>query len=1056
MGTYRETILPDAPILYWPLTDSGTLIEDHSDHGRVGELKNSAALGGASVLVGDSDASLTLTEASKSYAKANPNYNPFSAKPEVRGIGAVSASTGALTPAYPAGVEAGDLALMIAESGGAAEAGEATPELTAAGWTKAVTEKKGNTRLTILYRILTTATDARTTNDTGDHQMARIVVIRKGTFNSANPINVSAVSTQAATKSGKCPGVTTTKANCLILNAISGQLPDTTTTAEFSVWANASLLAITEQGDNTTAEGDGGALSFATGPKQTAGVVSESTVTAVTEAERACATIAIEAAESLATEPIRTYELVARRASAHAQDDAFLSSEEAGTSFFYFYVKEGTSTIRLTLNGFGTTAEWASAWPGDEQTVHIALVVNPITLKATLYVNGVSKGEKTISAYGPSPGNLRLGHDGTSGGVNGAWAGRFGHLAIYNGALSAERIAAHSAAALNAPAARAPGCYWGMAADGDAYPGTRINLCPYPSFEAVGLPGWTKNDAATVSLTATRSLEKFQSGTASLKLVNTTAGEDDAMILLLSGLLPSTTYTISAYCEQSGFVAGALSNRGLLVAGPGTGNPSTTITEAKAGWTRHSVTFTGNAETGNIEVRLYAPKGTVFWDSVLIEQTAELKPYFGATETGWLGAVNESVSYLTGAPDFPYVALPGDKFEEHAGRKGGIVHFADPWPLKWDGFGDGHTPSERVHERGAIVMKTIGLDSPGILAKILAGTEDAAIVKWAYEARAFGHPMFLRPFWEANGDWYAWGRSSEYVAAWRYLHRIISAVAKNVSFVYCPNVIYDGPSGEYLTSMFPGTDVVDWMGMDGYSSASPIKNVGWKTGRTLYKATYEALQALHPTAPVMICESAASETGGSKPVWLRNLLDHALPEDFPRVKAYVYFNWNIIEQPANERIDWPIESTEASTAAYKAGSANPYYAAPSAASLLSGAKVPEPGGEQVFAAKPERVSDLAAPKLAVPLRLSGTGFAAVEQGSVDEVAACVYAQIATPRGSRIEEQDFGVEEATFRPLPLDVSEWLEQIKTWEPRAEIETAQQIEDTIDLIELKVGSS
>lgn len=95
------------------------------------------------------------------------------------------------------------------------------------------------------------------------------------------------------------------------------------------------------------------------------------------------------------------------------------------------------------------------------------------------------------------------------------------------------------------------------------------------------------------------------------------------------------------------------------------------------------------------------------------------------------------------------------------------------------------------------------------------------------------------------------------------------------------------------------------------------------------------------------------------------------------------------------------------------------------------------------------------PKMRVPLRLDGGRLATVEQDSVDNVAACVYAVLATERGSRIEDPDFGIEDPTFEQLPVDLDEWLEQIATYEPRAEVETAQDVEAALAIVGVKVRS-
>jgi len=214
--------------------------------------------------------------------------------PEVRGVGAISSGTATFSPEVPTGTETNDLLLMFIESGGATTGTEANTVPTVEGpWTEVLSEKKGNTRLTVFRCITPSASPTRKVSDTGDHQMARIVGIKKGTFNETTPVNISAVSTQASTKSVKCPKITTTVANCLVFAAASGNLPDAAGEAQFSAQANSSLTSVTERIDNTVTAGDGGALMVASGLKATAGEVEETTATAVTEAERAVATLAI-------------------------------------------------------------------------------------------------------------------------------------------------------------------------------------------------------------------------------------------------------------------------------------------------------------------------------------------------------------------------------------------------------------------------------------------------------------------------------------------------------------------------------------------------------------------------------------------------------------------------------------------------------------------------------------------------------------------------------------------------------------------------------------------
>lgn len=96
----------------------------------------------------------------------------------------------------------------------------------------------------------------------------------------------------------------------------------------------------------------------------------------------------------------------------------------------------------------------------------------------------------------------------------------------------------------------------------------------------------------------------------------------------------------------------------------------------------------------------------------------------------------------------------------------------------------------------------------------------------------------------------------------------------------------------------------------------------------------------------------------------------------------------------------------------------------------------------------------AIPKLRIPLRLENGRLGIVEQDSPENVAAAVYAILSYERGSRIEDSEFGVEDPSFAQLPFDNREWLEQIARYEPRAAIQTQEEIEDSLDLILVEVG--
>jgi hypothetical protein len=340
--------------------------------------------------------------------------------------------------------------------------------------------------------------------------------------------------------------------------------------------------------------------------------------------------------------------------------------------------------------------------------------------------------------------------------------------------------------------------------------------------------------------------------------------------------------------------------------------------------TEYSATVSETLSPSQNVARAVANKRSSF------DSTAVARIYWGADIDGDV--------YSIGQNDAPYNATTYNTFEEHAGASPTIVHYSDPF-LTWDGFG---TPSSsRVGERGAIVMKSIG-GTLTQLNEVSEGKLDATIETWATAAAAYGKPVFLRPWWEANGTWWAWGRATNYVTAWKRLYEKINAKASNVSLVYCPNIIFDTPSLEYLVSMYPGDAFVDWTGMDGYAGENPLKLVSHKNPQETFEATYNKLLEIAPSKPIMIGETATSEYGNDKARWIKELFQNAMPAKFPQIKAVVWFNDNIVA--GEGRLDWPIESSASAQAAFKEAITGHFYV--NAPLTLTNAKPIVPSGRQ--------------------------------------------------------------------------------------------------------------
>jgi hypothetical protein len=151
------------------------------------------------------------------------------------------------------------------------------------------------TRLTVFWSMYNGTQGAPTTSDSGDHQIGRIIAIRRGvaaySTPSAPPWDVTAGNVEAASdNNGSIQGATTTVNNTLVVAAVAAALPDLIGAANFGSWTT----GFTERVDNTRNEGNGGAIGVATGVKATAGAYGNTSVTLGYNAYKAMMSIAIK------------------------------------------------------------------------------------------------------------------------------------------------------------------------------------------------------------------------------------------------------------------------------------------------------------------------------------------------------------------------------------------------------------------------------------------------------------------------------------------------------------------------------------------------------------------------------------------------------------------------------------------------------------------------------------------------------------------------------------------------------------------------------------------
>lgn len=351
-----------------------------------------------------------------------------------------------------------------------------------------------------------------------------------------------------------------------------------------------------------------------------------------------------------------------------------------------------------------------------------------------------------------------------------------------------------------------------------------------------------------------------------------------------------------------------------------------------------------------------------------------------ASASVYFGALISGETY-GGSGIAPNNTTAWDRFERDAGKRVAIVDESQAWAE----FDKGEV--EATAARGAIPLVTMGLKEGVTLETIVEGKQDAAIKKWAQEAKAWGHPFFFTPWWEMNGAWYPWGRNPKFVAAWRHFHDlVVGQGATNVTWTWVPNAIWYDPASD-PTPYYPGDAYVDWVGMDSYNwGLNPAQSDRWITPDQTISPTLNIIRGLAPTKPVAIVETASTEYGGNKTDWIREMLTTYLPHH-PEIKAYLWFNWNFPKNGA--RADWPIESSAPAQQQFRQAVQSSFFV-PAPVSLPALTKVPPPAAGSADPAQAADLSDPAEVPAAPEVAVAGDGTATVVWSARSDGSFTVY------------------------------------------------------------------
>jgi len=299
-------------------------------------------------------------------------------------------------------------------------------------------------------------------------------------------------------------------------------------------------------------------------------------------------------------------------------------------------------------------------------------------------------------------------------------------------------------------------------------------------------------------------------------------------------------------------------------------------------------------------------------------------------------------SEINGGAESPWTMATQEAFEKAAGNKtASLIQWGSAWEASYCGATPPcefpTTPFNSARSHGSIPFYSWSPDftmwsestqypDDGVIA---SGIADEYIEQWAKEAKAWGHPFFLRFAHEMNGSWFPWGvgehkyrgstytnTAAEFVEMWRHVHDIFDEVeADNVTWVWCPNIDPTGFGGSLFGELYPGNEYVDWTCLDGYNGNNGTSPT-FRSFSEVFSGAYATIAgSVAPSKPMVIGETASTEIGGSKPAWITQM-GSVLRSSFPSVHGLLWFNKN--DSGPGGKTDWPMVTSAETQFAFAA------------------------------------------------------------------------------------------------------------------------------------------
>lgn len=262
---------------------------------------------------------------------------------------------------------------------------------------------------------------------------------------------------------------------------------------------------------------------------------------------------------------------------------------------------------------------------------------------------------------------------------------------------------------------------------------------------------------------------------------------------------------------------------------------------------------------------------------------------------------------------FASTAAALDAFEERIGRKLDVHRWYSLWDQDLTG---GPVAQDVARGRTPVLsISTKRVSGAAVTwAEVASGSQDSRIRALAGQVKALAAPMFLT--FQHEPEYAGYGTPAEYRQAWRRFVEVFRAEGvTNVvwTWVVAPTPFSPNPSTATADELYPGDDVVDWVGLDAYNWFGCRGSSGPQQWRSMADsaASARAFAQAHGKE-LMLAEYGSVEDPADpnrKAAWLSSAMDTFL--SWPEVKAVLYFHHD-------GNCPWWVDSTQQSIGAFAA------------------------------------------------------------------------------------------------------------------------------------------